>query len=71
MFGGRPRRQEHPLGEPTILIDVYGLDGAYRRSYLLPSDTNWMVTEDARTFYVLTETADGLPTLLVLQLGAK
>lgn len=68
LFGGRPRRQVHPLGEPTVLIDVYGLDGGYRRSYRLPGDTKAMVTEDGQTFYVLTETEDGLPTLLGLRL---
>ncbi len=58
----------HPLGEPTVLIDVYGLDGGYRRSYRLPGDTKAMVTENGQTFYVLTETEDGLPTLLGLRL---
>jgi len=66
LFGGRPRRQEHPA-EPTVLIDVYGLDGRYRRSYLLPCDAEGMTTRDGETFYVLTERDDGVPLILVLR----
>ena len=34
------------------LVDVYGLDGAYRRSYRLPMEA-FHLTTDGRTFYVL------------------
>lgn len=67
LFGSRPRRQQHPAGEPTLLIDVYGLDGQYRRSYKLPSNTIDMTTEDGETFYVLTYIDETYPVLLGLR----
>lgn len=66
LSGGRPRRRAHDE-EPTLFIDVYGLDGEYRRSYLLPSDTWAMSTEDGETFYVLTLVDEGYPHLLGLR----
>lgn len=66
-MGGRPKRYAH-AHEPTHYIDVYGLDGRYHRSYLLPSDTWSMATADARTFYVLTFKGD-MPVLLGLRPG--
>ena len=64
-FGGRPNRFSRPGALPTELIDVYGLDGRYRRSYQLPRDTPALVT-DGHIYYVLTRTLDGLPTILAL-----
>lgn len=66
LFGGRPYRAAH-AEEPTRYIDVYGMDGAYRRSYLLPSDSWEMSTEDGETFYVLTMSEHGNPLLLGLR----
>ncbi|MGH7469503.1 MAG: hypothetical protein ACRENP_16250 [Longimicrobiales bacterium] len=66
LFGGRPNRFSRPGALPTELVDVYGLDGTYRRSLKLPSDTPSMVT-DGETFYVLTRTEEGLPTILALR----
>lgn len=66
LFGGRPYRAAHPA-EPTRLIDVYGMDGEYRRSYRLPSNTWEMVTADGELFYVLTMGEDGNPFLLGLR----
>jgi len=67
LFGGRPRRFAHP-DEPTVLIDVYGLDGVYRRSYRLPFDTR-MMTTDGETFYVIEEA--GYPSILALRPRGK
>ena len=50
------------------LIDVYGLDGGYRRSYRLPVDTDAMATVDGRTFYVLTPVERMYPHLFGLTL---
>lgn len=63
LFGGRPQRYSHP-GEPTNLIDVYGFDGEYRRSYLLPFSTLLMTT-DGETFYF--ERDEPYPHLLALR----
>jgi len=66
LFGGRPRRREYPA-KPTLLIDVYGLTGAYRRSYLLPVDTRSMATEDGQVFWVI-EMSEGLyPEIMALR----
>ncbi|MBA4158444.1 MAG: hypothetical protein H0X65_13350 [Gemmatimonadetes bacterium] len=67
LFGGRPIRMSHMEGEPTVLIDVYGLDGEYRRSYRLPSSSWSMDTDDGETFYVLTYADDTYPVLLGLR----
>lgn len=65
LFGGRPHRYDHgPL--PTVLVDVYRLDGRYLRSYRLPFHSDAMKT-DGKTFFFLTETDEGLPTILALQ----
>ncbi|MGH7480598.1 MAG: hypothetical protein ACRELV_00455, partial [Longimicrobiales bacterium] len=66
LFGGRPFRQEHP-DEPTRMIDVYGMDGEYRRSYRLPFDTGHMVTDNGELFYVLTYDELGYPFILGLR----
>lgn len=52
LFGGRPRRRSDPEGAPTQIIDVYGTDGSYRRSYLLPIDAEDLAT-DGTLFYVI------------------
>ncbi len=52
LFGGRPRRRSDPEGAPTEIIDVYGTDGAYRRSYRLPLDAKDLST-DGEIFYVV------------------
>ncbi|MEJ2186094.1 MAG: hypothetical protein P8Z36_09175 [Gemmatimonadota bacterium] len=62
LFGGRPRMMSHPWAEPTRMIDVYGLDGAYRRSYLLPSHFRKM-TRDEGDFLLWNESEDGLPQI--------
>ena len=67
LFGGRPRRHAHPE-EPTRTIAVYGLDGAYLRSYRLPFHATSMVTADGRDFYFLTQTESGLPRVVGLRL---
>ena len=67
LFGGRPLRFGNPE-EPTNLIDVYGVDGGYRRSYQLPFDTDAMATVDGRTFYVLTLVERMYPHLFGLTL---
>lgn len=64
LFGGRPVRAAHP-GEPTLWVDVYGLDGNYRRSYKLPVDATAMTT-DGSTFYVLHSTGI-TPALLAIR----
>lgn len=66
LFGGRPNRAAHP-GEPTEVIDVYGWDGTYRRSYRLPLDAEAMATRDGETFYILTHSEGGYPLLLALR----
>lgn len=67
LFGGRPRRYAHPDGEPTLLVDVYGLDGAYRRSYLLPTSAHDMDTNDGTVFYILTLAEGAFPQILGLR----
>lgn len=62
LFGGRPRMASHPWVEPTRFIDVYGLDGAYRRSYLLPSHFRHMTRDDG-AFVLWDESEDGLPQI--------
>ncbi|MCA9738531.1 MAG: hypothetical protein R3E98_09025 [Gemmatimonadota bacterium] len=69
LFGGRPKRQSHPEGEETRLIDVYGRDGTYRRSYRLPGTAKAMSTIDGETFYILGESDLGVPTLSALRVG--
>ncbi len=64
LFGGRPRRQAHPF-EPTILIDVYGLDGSYIESYRLPSHFHRMSRVDG-DFLLTKESEIGLPQILRL-----
>lgn len=63
LFGGRPNRYTHPE-EPTRLIDVYGFDGAYRRSYKLPFHAELMTT-DGETFYF--EREEPYPHVLALR----
>ena len=63
----RATRTGYSSPAPTVLIDLYGLDGRYRRSYLLPCDAEGMTTRDGETFYVLTERDDGVPLILVLR----
>ena len=58
LFGGRPRRRWQSA-EETRFVDVYGLDGAYRRSYHLPFHASRMDTADGRTFFFITR-ADGM-----------
>ncbi len=67
LFGGRPVRMSHMEGEPTVLIDVYGMEGEYRRSYRLPSSSWSMDTDDGETFYVLTYADETYPVLLGLR----
>jgi hypothetical protein len=65
LFGGRPSRYDHgPL--PTVLVDVYRLDGRYMRSYRIPFHADAMKT-DGKIFYFLTETDEGMPTILALR----
>jgi hypothetical protein len=64
LFGGRPRRRAHPTGEPTVLMDVYGLDGAYRRSYLLPESAHDFETVDGEVFHLLTNAEGIYPQIL-------
>ena len=66
LFGGRPARREYPA-KPTVLIDVYGLDGTYRRSYLLPADARSMVTEDGKVFYVDVMSGGLYPQIMALK----
>lgn len=61
LFGG----QRTPEGiERPKLVDVYGLDGAYRRSYRLPMEAFHMTT-DGTTFYVLQ--FDPVPAVVILR----
>jgi hypothetical protein len=53
LFGGRPQRSAHDM-EPTRYVDVYGIEGDYRRSYLLPGHTTDIAT-DGKVFYVIQE----------------
>jgi len=66
LFGGRPRRRANP-GEPTLLIDVYGLEGTYHRSYLLPADTRSMATEDGNVFYLIVMSEGLYPQIIALR----
>jgi hypothetical protein len=50
LFGGRPKWALHDMELPRV-IDTYGLDGGYRRSYRLPF-YSWRIATDGRTFYV-------------------
>lgn len=65
LTGGRPLRFAHD-GEPTRLIDVYGVDGAYRRTYLLPFNTEEMLAWRDSSYIVRIETAEGFPMILGL-----
>jgi hypothetical protein len=49
--GGRGRTRTDRQGAPADLIDVFGLDGGYRRSYRLPAHANDFAT-DGRLFVV-------------------
>lgn len=67
LFGGRPRRAAHPF-EPTNLIDVYGFDGSYRRSYRLPSHFDRMAQDGQGDSFILArETDAGMPMILNLE----
>jgi hypothetical protein len=66
LFGGRPHRSSHEP-EATRLIDVYGLDGLYRRSYLLPFHADHMATRDGRTFHLLTLRDNLHPAIVVIR----
>lgn len=50
LFGGRPKWALHDMELPRV-IDVYSLDGGYRRSYRLPF-YSWRFATNGRTFYV-------------------
>lgn len=63
LFGGRPQRGAHDR-VPKLLIDVYDLEGSYRRSYRLPSGADYFRTDDGRTFYLLSASEVGSPILL-------
>lgn len=63
LFGGRPKWALHDTELPRT-IDVYGLDGSYRRSYRLPFDS-WRMATDGRTFYVTHH--DPYPAVLALR----
>jgi hypothetical protein len=63
LFGGRPRRRAHPE-EETRFVDVYGLDGRYRRSLYVPFHATLMDTADGRTFYFLTRAEDMYPQVI-------
>lgn len=66
LFGGRPLRMAHE-SEPTELVDVYGFDGGYRRSYLLPmSADDFALFPDGR-FVVLSSYAELYPRIYVLR----
>lgn len=66
LFGGRPKRFSHPE-EPTTSIDVYGLDGEYRRSYLLPLDANDFALLDPERFAVLGMHDEMFPRVYILR----
>lgn len=66
LSGGRPKTRAHD-GEPTRFIDIYGLDGKYRRSYELPFHSRAMSTDDGETFYVLTLVDEVYPHLFGLR----
>ena len=66
LFGGRPFRKAHD-SEPTVLVDVYGFDGVYRRSYRLPFDTYSMAVRPDSSFVVLADNEDGLPFAMILR----
>lgn len=67
LFGGRPVRYAHMEGEPTRFIDVYGVDGAYKRSYLLPFSAREMDTSDGEVFYLSTDAEDLYPQIIGLR----
>lgn len=66
LFGGRPRRRWQ-AAEETRFVDVYGLDGRYRRSYHLPFHAFRMDTADGSTFFFLTQAAEMYPQLIGLR----
>lgn len=63
LYGGRPLWLLHEQELPR-LIDVYGLDGTYRRSYRLPFDS-WRMATDGEVFYV--SSVDPFPAIIVLK----
>ncbi|MEJ2679133.1 MAG: hypothetical protein P8174_08675 [Gemmatimonadota bacterium] len=63
LFGGRPRMASHPWVEPTRLIDVYDVGGAYLRSYRLPSHFKKMTRDDDGAFVLWNESEEGLPQI--------
>lgn len=63
LYGGRPLWLLHGQELPRW-IDIYGLDGAYRRSYRLPFDS-WRMYTDGEVFYVSTE--DPYPAVFALK----
>jgi hypothetical protein len=64
--GGRPKRHAHD-GEPSRMIDVYGVGGEYRRSYELPFASRSFDTDDGSVFYVLTDVDDIYPHVFGLR----
>ena len=61
LFGGRPIRAAHPA-EPTKLVDVYGLDGSYLRSYELPTHFRHMA-KSGESYVLYNESELGLPQI--------
>jgi hypothetical protein len=61
LFGGRSKGEAI---EGPRLVDVYGLDGAYRRSYRLPMEA-YNLTTDGSTFYVLQH--EPFPAVIILR----
>ncbi len=59
LTGGRPPKLHYPE-EPSRLIDVYGTDGVYQHSLLLPLDAHAFSTPDGETIFVLASPTTGL-----------
>lgn len=66
LFGGRPLRFAHP-DEPTVLVDVYRVDGSYRRSYLLPLDAEGLAVIGPDRFAVLGMHEGIFPRIYILR----